>query len=399
MVLKLFRVTVISMVFAVLPAAGYAQPFLNPTSRLIPFPEGSSHGHLALLEETVYLDIVYFPRIFGGREIFSPAYRIKAEYRITNTGAGYAGRLGVAVVPDSGEPMPEEIRFRLNGAEQSLSWIENQPWPDPDNWAGPRGSLNYAVISVEIAAGAEAVIQAEYSNWARGAPGSMGDKLLIDYGSSVFSGLEYISDRGAKYALVLENNSARSLDMEQKWISDMTFFPRDGDAAGNLRMCYYLLEQESLDTELFRIRKTGAASWRVDFTDAFTGNYENRFSILLLSWSSTRAYAYYWSGSPMLLRVFERGSYEAKITERRLGPYEMIFLTNRQLRVMRNAFYAQYGYIFRSKELQDIFTDQTLEGFYYRPNPDFSESMLTETDRANMETIRRLETMDLGRDG
>jgi hypothetical protein len=56
---------------------------------------------------------------------------------------------------------------------------------------------------------------------------------------------------------------------------------------------------------------------------------------------------------------------------------------------MRNAFYAQYGYIFDSKDLQNMFEDVSI----YTPNPDFHEDMLTEIDRANIETIRRLEEL------
>jgi len=77
------------------------------------------------------------------------------------------------------------------------------------------------------------------------------------------------------------------------------------------------------------------------------------------------------------------------IAERELRPYELILLTNNQLRVIRNAFFAQHGFIFRSPDLANTFGNMR----DYIPNPYFSEDMLTEIDRRNIAIIQRLEVL------
>jgi hypothetical protein len=82
----------------------------------------------------------------------------------------------------------------------------------------------------------------------------------------------------------------------------------------------------------------------------------------------------------------------ANLTKRRLYPYELFLLTVNQLRIMRNIFYAQYGYIFRTRDLEKAFTvDEAM--IEYEPDPGFKESLLTDTDRANIQTIRHLEAL------
>ena len=69
---------------------------------------------------------------------------------------------------------------------------------------------------------------------------------------------------------------------------------------------------------------------------------------------------------------------------------DLFFLSNDQLRLLRNAFYAIHGYDFKSQDLKEYFS-----GFsWYKPNPNFSESDFTEIERKNIELIRQMENQE-----
>ena len=57
------------------------------------------------------------------------------------------------------------------------------------------------------------------------------------------------------------------------------------------------------------------------------------------------------------------------------------------LRRMRNAVYARHGRIFNSYDLQRFFGYET----WYKPNPNYSDDMLTEIDKYNIELIQKYE--------
>lgn len=69
---------------------------------------------------------------------------------------------------------------------------------------------------------------------------------------------------------------------------------------------------------------------------------------------------------------------------------DLFFLSNDQLRLLRNAFYAIHGYDFKSQDLKEYFS-----GFsWYKPNPNFCESDFTEIERKNIELIRQMENQE-----
>jgi hypothetical protein len=63
------------------------------------------------------------------------------------------------------------------------------------------------------------------------------------------------------------------------------------------------------------------------------------------------------------------------------------------LRVLRNEIYARRGRIFKDKELQKYFAEQT----WYKPNPDFKDEMLTEKEYKNLSIIRQAEESSLSK--
>jgi hypothetical protein len=54
---------------------------------------------------------------------------------------------------------------------------------------------------------------------------------------------------------------------------------------------------------------------------------------------------------------------------------------------MRNEIYARYGYIFKSKEMRNYFTAQS----WYTPRYSDVSSFLSETEKKNIELIKRYE--------
>jgi len=89
------------------------------------------------------------------------------------------------------------------------------------------------------------------------------------------------------------------------------------------------------------------------------------------------------------------------ISRRELGLYELVFLNNWQLRIVRNAFFARHRFMFRDETLNQIFYQSTIsnrfgsfasgipEDWFYE---NFSFETLSPIERRNIEIIQRLES-------
>jgi hypothetical protein len=67
---------------------------------------------------------------------------------------------------------------------------------------------------------------------------------------------------------------------------------------------------------------------------------------------------------------------------------DLWYLTKEELRILRNLFYALHGYDFKDASLADYFSSNF--GFY-EVDPEFTEDMLTETEKRNIDIIRNEE--------
>lgn len=75
---------------------------------------------------------------------------------------------------------------------------------------------------------------------------------------------------------------------------------------------------------------------------------------------------------------------EAKIVSgERLAESDLAGLTAFEFRILRNANFARHGRQFDSPELREYFSSRS----WYRPNDNYADSMLDETDRANVAAI------------
>ena len=185
-----------------------------------------------------------------------------------------------------------------------------------------------------------------------------------------------------EFSLEIINESQGDNSIETCWIGNIRFF-HAVNSQMDINMRNHLLGLQSLETDLMRIQRPTGNSVKIYFTEQFMNNYHRSFSIEIGFWEDAWYRIIEWSPEGFVFAG-------CNITQRELAPYELVFLTNNQLRVIRNAFYARHGFVFNSTDLQDMFGG--LE-YYYPPNPDFTEDMLTETDRANIATIQRLEAL------
>lgn len=87
------------------------------------------------------------------------------------------------------------------------------------------------------------------------------------------------------------------------------------------------------------------------------------------------------------------------LTSHLLSPEDLFYLTKGQLRILRNAFYACHGYDFKSEAMKKYF--KRIDELYYEEagkwtlfvNPHFSETDFTEAEKANIELIRKMESI------
>jgi hypothetical protein len=189
----------------------------------------------------------------------------------------------------------------------------------------------------------------------------------------------FISKSSPRFTVTIGNwfidRSRPYFEIEEYWINDISVNRRSESLVS-------MLEQKgSLSNDLFAIRKTDGNTWEIEFTGKFVDAYRPNLTIDIEygPWG-------YYTG-------FDFNSAE------RITPYRYIFLTNRQLQVIRNAYYARHGYIFRNPALgrmyvkDDMYFESSFGNINYRENPNFTEAMLTETDHANIAIIQRLEAL------
>lgn len=80
---------------------------------------------------------------------------------------------------------------------------------------------------------------------------------------------------------------------------------------------------------------------------------------------------------------------DKNLTHELIEAEELFYLSDNQLRLLRNAFYAIHDYIFNSKDLDVFFSNFK----WYKKNSNFLESDFNNIERKNIETIKELENM------
>jgi hypothetical protein len=333
-------------------------------------------------------------------------YEVTGIYTIRNSGSEYRATLGILLSAESTSNLhPEDVRlqFFVNNEKAGYTAIENDWSVSYENEVieTPMTSTCWALIDVIFPVNSVTTIEVRYVNDLYYGPRLEGARhsYSMSYNRDRwFHFPELLYWRGpTKFSVEVINDSRDSDNesMEYCWISNIAF----PSVADNIRQIWYvpnvlhskeyLQGLNDLDTNLMKISKKNGNTFQIEFKEEYFENYLR--SVILFVDTRGRGgspYFYFDSYSDNIILDFfheNRNIPYRNISKRELAPYELIFLTNSQLRVMRNAFYAQYGYIFRSEEIQNIIG--------LSPNPNFHEGMLTATDRANIAIIQRLEAL------
>jgi len=246
-------------------------------------------------------------------------------------------------------------------------------------------STSWALIDVVFPQNSTVEIRVQY----RATFFAQGDNIWMSYNSrnTFYQGFSYWKGT-PKFSMEIVNVFNHQADVEAKWISSIEFSHTE-DRNKNIDTREYLQELQSLETDLMSIQRPNGNTIRIDFTEEFMKNYRRSFIIQTREWVPGPN-AYFRQNYPEREIILWFLGTNSNISQRILSPYELIFLTNNQLRIMRNLFFARHGFIFQSKELQYVFN--SLE-YFYSPNPNFHESMLTDAERANIAIIQRLEAL------
>jgi hypothetical protein len=360
-------------------------------SGLVPYNISDAEWEqLELIEEKIDIKIEPSRNVQG-------CYKMTQDYLIKNhKSIAYNIQIGIFVTDEyNPSPVPNNIRFFVNGVEYKYAIIPHEiiyiESVANENKIIDR-TINCIIIDANFPSESETAVQIQYSNFF---DNMYGNATIMCKKNPYYDLSKYYTNWNGipKFSLKIENYVLNNYGFENAWIGNIRFF--QNIANGNIEERFLndmLLNMNVQENNLFRINKVDANSWDMQFTKNFVEEYELAFYISIKRWGGELGSYCMMYRDELDLQTIR--SEVSTISERKLAPYELIFLTNRQLRIMRNAFYARHGYMFNNEDLHNLFLKYTNFGFNYRENPDFSESMLTEIDRENIATIQRLEAME-----
>jgi hypothetical protein len=359
-------------------------------SGLVQYGENIDRERLELLEDRQIIRVT-------DSHYLATNYLLTGTYTIRNRGDAYQATLGILFDEWQGgvpSPASTEIKFFVDGKEVRYTEIKTQNGVvmGESEIKFQQNSTAWALINVLFPENSVIKIKIQYINCFD--PYGNGETSYFVYNSKSLSFFpELLYWKGpTKFSVEIINDYLSPNNVEYYWISNIQLYHDRNFNIINTNE--YLLDIQRLKTDLLEIQKINENTFRIDFTEEFINNYNRSISIYFKTWTSERgAYIRYnYPNREIILTFLENNT---NITQRELAQYELIFLTNNQLRIMRNAFYARHGYIFSSKEIRDMFDIfyYSNERRFYEPNPNFHEGMLTDIDRANIEIIRRLEAL------
>jgi len=341
------------------------------------------------------------------------SHSVTGIYTIRNNGGEYQARFGILLEAwhMRASENVSDVRFFVNGTLVRHT--------EPIDFLGVfvmdgieherkeyQTSFAWALINVMFPENSISTIEVRYTrfNWTI-------NYNTLESALSRFPDLDHWGGSPAKFSVEILNdfmNRAYDNSIEQHWITNMRF-QRNVRPPEEINTVDYLRGVQELETGLMRIQRPNGNTVKIEFTEEFMTNYRRSFSLggtlwEFRGWAEESAPIRFGNrfDDPTVLhgRSWDlnlnfwdewdvRLEYERNISRRVLAPYELIFLTARQLRVMRNAFFARHGFIFQSEDLRNMFSAVPR----YEPNPNFHAGMLTDIDRANIAIIQRLEAL------
>jgi hypothetical protein len=346
-------------------------------SNLIQYPLEEYHDQLILTKEHVSISLYHV--------------EIIAEYTIKNTGDTCEASLSIASFPESRfsslSQIPENFRWFINNEEYEYHVVEGEALlGSADNDNQFHLPVSWVIANYTFPANSETIVRIQYSNQKGPYSYQREPGMVYNEFPDFYTTMRWKST--PEFSIEINNSFIMEGDpAENFWIADIVFPAKKEIDIPHLYLSLYLITLQDLKDELFTIEKISHTKWRIHFTQKYSELYERGFTILTRSWESGNIFCEVYARDLSLTRLYDLQKDKLSfISKRELGPYEFIFLTNKQLAIMRNAFYAQYGYVFTSETMKNAFSKNIADTYY-------NEGRLTEIDKTNIETIQKLERM------
>jgi hypothetical protein len=352
----------------------------TPESGLVQYGENIDRGRLELLEDK---QLIHFFR--------KDESMVTGTYTIRNSGDEYKTTIGILFQELQGGPNPDILNLQFFVDNEKVNYYKINNYASVNLGEKiielPQISTCWALVDVTFPKNSIVTVKVQHTGI---------------YSSYNHPSLEYFPKllywKGpTKFSVEVINEDKNRDKVEFCWISNIAFASTTYTAYGQrheLNTNEYLQTLQDMDKSIIEIKRKNGNTFLIEFKEDFYNKYPRNIMLKWRDWMNG-IYSYiFFDGEEnneysILLNFPEKNG---DITKRLLGPYELIFLTNNQLRVMRNAFYARHGYTFKTEDMKAMFENFSVN-IQYQKNPNFHEGMLTDIDRANIETIKKLETL------
>jgi hypothetical protein len=349
-------------------------------SRLCEYPEEQLSRDIYIVSEDIYIDIA---QNYG--------YTARYMYLVENKGEAIDIPLGFFLRPyaQSGEGFgerPEILYFKINDEIITPIIVETGTIPNngrviTDIWFD-RIISGWIYMPIQFDKNEVVKIELSYaSNYNHG-----------QYGQGIY----YES-----YPFLLKTTDETDINMyiTNNWdeIYFTNFISKSNIFENSFNSFDELRRNKVLSNDLYAISKINEKSWIITVSHNFVKRYAPFFGFILIfakSWSPSGLTPYFsFTGNGVV--IFPRNNPfddVVNISETPIDITLLIFMTKKQLRLLRNAFYARHHYSFRDKDLQLFFEHNGL-GHYVADN-NFNEAMLTDIEHRNIDMIKEIENTD-----
>ncbi|MDR3172828.1 MAG: YARHG domain-containing protein [Treponema sp.] len=298
------------------------------------------------------------------------SYISDTEYTIKNIGTAVVQTVGITSYGYSESDPPNSITFFVNGKKHNP-----KIFPVPHDSNIPNKVQYWFFIDVYFEENRETNIKVVYTN--RYATFGM-ERKCIFYGNLDSLNIEdwYAN---TQMTLLLENQSEK-----YSWIGNIYFDDKEGDS---LSFNKIIVNEDTLNTSYFDILINNTTS-KLTFKNSYRPQVLTILILHMHEWYSSQYFDAYNQGIVLLYSPI------GKILEKDiLKNYELALLTPCQLRILRNAIYAQYGYVFNDNSLQSLFETRPYQNIRNCKSEIFKEELISETEQKNIEIIHKLELL------
>jgi hypothetical protein len=344
-------------------------PYPSLIYSLQQFPVETANQNLALVSEEVCFTLTDEL----GNYYYHFYYYCDARYTIKNNGSATQQTIGIAVFFEGNETFGVVPEFLVDGRikEYRVEMID-------DKYETPIGSLVdnsrfWLLIDVDFPENSSVTVQVKYRNCLRSA-GDVEYKDVLAYGPDYTS--PYTWDGDTLYTMTIENKSNNYF-----WITDIQFYDSKGilkeKKFREMGFLFTVIDEVTTSIQISRLR----------FSD-------KRYAYPVIIHLSSLYYGY--TQEQLFFDFNIRNANGIPVSKKLLDKDTLLLFTGEQLRILRNIFYAQYGYKFTDPKLKGLFNGDKCLPYSQIQNVKgtiFNESLITDFERANIEIIKGMEAL------